>query len=73
MLKNLGFGFILYDLPLIFLCCFFSDFPVTKMKNLDITDAGLQLLENNIVSSSTIESARFTNNRITYIEADAFR
>ena len=73
MWKNLGIGFILYDLPLIFLRYFFSDFPVTKMKNLDITDAGLQLLENNIVSSSTIESARFTNNRITYIEADAFR
>ena len=51
----------------------FSDFPVTKVKNLDIIDAGLELLENNIVSSNTIESARFTNNHITYIEADAFR
>ena len=51
----------------------FSDFPVAKIKNLDIIDAGLELLENNVVSSNSIESARFTNNRITYIEADAFR
>ena len=52
---------------------FITDFPVTRIKSLDIVDAGLEVLGNNVVSSDTIESARFTNNRITYVEADAFR
>lgn len=61
---------------MIFVNIYFSflDFPATKVKNMDIIDAGLEVLENNLmVSSNTIESARFTNNHITYIEADAFR
>ena len=41
---------------------------------MDIIDAGLEVLENNMMASSnSIESARFTNNHITHIEADAFR
>ena len=53
---------------------YFSDFPAKQVKNMDIIDAGLEVLENNMMASSnSIESARFTNNHITHIEADAFR
>ena len=52
---------------------FFADFPVARLSHLDMVGAGLLHLENNIVSSAPIESARFMNNKITHIEADAFR
>ena len=46
---------------------------MARLSHLDMVNADLILLENNIVSSAPIESARFMNNKISYIEADAFR
>ena len=46
---------------------------MSHVTHLDVVGAGLEVLENNVLSSATIESARFMNNKISYIEADAFR
>ena len=51
-----------------------SDFPTPYLTHVDIVDAGLLSIDSDVLSAaSTVESARFMNNRITHIDADAFR
>ncbi|XP_059082371.1 chaoptin-like isoform X2 [Tigriopus californicus] len=50
------------------------DFPVPYIIHLDMVESGLEVLEANVMSTaSTIESARFMNNRISHIDDNAFR
>ena len=42
--------------------------------HVDIVEAGLESLESDVLSvATTIESARFMNNKISHIQDDAFR
>ena len=51
-----------------------SDFPTPYLTHVDIVEAGLLSIDSDVLSAaSTVESARFMNNRITHIDADAFR
>ena len=51
-----------------------SDFPVPYITHVDIVEAGLDSLESEVLSvATTIESARFMNNKISHIQDDAFR
>ena len=51
-----------------------SDFPTPYLTHVDIVEAGLLSIDSDVLSAaSTVESARFMNNRIAYIDADAFR
>ena len=53
---------------------FLSDFPTPYLTHVDIVEAGLLSIDSDVLSAaSTVESARFMNNRITHIDADAFR
>jgi len=52
----------------------YADFPVPYITHVDMVEAGLESLDSDVlVASSTIESARFMNNRIANIDEDAFR
>lgn len=56
------------------LFCYVADFPVPYIIHLDMVESGLEVLEANVLSTaSTIESARFMNNRISHIDDNAFR
>lgn len=51
-----------------------ADFPVPYMTHVDVVEAGLESLDADVLGvASTIESARFMNNRIGHIDNDAFR
>ena len=53
---------------------FLPDFPVPYITHVDIVEAGLESLESEVLSvATTIESARFMNNKIGHIQDDAFR
>jgi hypothetical protein len=59
------------------LICFsfmlFADFPIPGVTHLEIIEAGLQVLENDVIGPVTVESIRLMKNQITSIEEDAFR
>jgi hypothetical protein len=40
---------------------------------MEIVEAGLEVLENDVISPVTLESIRLMKNRISFIEEDAFR
>ena len=51
-----------------------SDFPVPYITHVDIVDSELSVLDSDVFSvATTIESARFMNNRLAHIDEDAFR
>ena len=53
---------------------FFSDFPVPYITHVDVVDSGLESLDSDVLAvASTIESARFMNNKISHIDDNAFR
>ena len=51
----------------------FADFPIPGVTHLEIIEAGLQVLENDVIGPVTVESIRLMKNQITSIEEDAFR
>ena len=50
-----------------------SHFPIPGVTHLEIVEAGLQVLENDVIGPVTIESIRLMKNQISSIEEDAFR
>ncbi len=51
----------------------FPDFPSTQITHIDLVSAGLEVLGNNVLSGSGLESVRFLDNKISFIEQDAFK
>ena len=51
---------------------YFSEIPVPYLTHIDVVDAGLEVLENGIITSVTIESLRFMNNKIKIVEDNIF-
>lgn len=50
-----------------------SDFSIPGVTTMEIVEAGLQVLENEVIAPVTLESIRLMRNRISSIEEDAFR
>ena len=51
----------------------FIDFSIAGVTTMEIVEAGLQVLENEVIAPVTLESIRLMRNRISSIEEDAFR
>ena len=51
----------------------FPDFPIPGVTHMEIVEAGLQVLENDVITPVNVESIRLMRNKIRSIEEDAFR
>ena len=67
------------DLCLVFpiqihLCAkYFLDFPSGQTTHVDLVNAGLEVISNNALSGTSLESVRFLDNKISFIDPEAFR
>ena len=65
---------LVFPIQMIHLCAnYFVDFPSGQTTHVDLVNAGLEVISNNALSGTSLESVRFLDNKISFIDPEAFR